>query len=324
MINIINNILNQSGNISKYLRKEIRIPVKYIVFMITCFLLMNPEYVTLMQIHEYIPDNVSELLLRKINALYTIETVVCVGLGGLILILLLHQFSAFFYKLETVSMSEHAGISLEKGIKYTNGTTDSWNEYAASTRVFNIIKFFSTTFWILYFVLNTLLNNESFIQNNNFFTLSWWLNMSHQSNMNKMSFLLFFIINLLACGKHIIQYFYVLNTRTHESRLTYEEYHSCFTLNSFRFETKGRHTETFEYLFLKRKYVDESRTKFLLVKVQLTKYGLHKNNWNKEETWCVEKLAPSNLWYDVLNSSTDFSEIRYHFESLRSAHTKDS
>ncbi|MCY1714629.1 hypothetical protein [Caproiciproducens galactitolivorans] len=293
------NTIQQVKEIKKYTDDRIRIPFAYIIFLVAVFIFLNPKYITLIGASNWVPSNIREIALTFASSLYSQIIIILLILGSIWLALTMLSRVSVFRKI------------LPKDVDYTNNTTVSWNEYSAIAKISHAIKQLVTTWWIYCFSLNVLFGRYCYT---NFFDTNNGLNNLGDilnSNLKIMNCL--FYLNILCAVYYILKALFEIRKPTRKVYLKYDDLSFYHFINSF--EKANSLKEVYKTIILKEKYSDKQ--KYLLIHVQLSRYGLVKDKFTDELISQIEPIPEYQRTYEIMDSSENLSDIVYNFESLK-------
>lgn len=133
---------------------------------------------------------------------------------------------------------------LPKDIEYTDGTTVSWNEYSATRRIFGMIFSLGTTWWIYYFSINILLNQNNYAENffisqeasdqlNNILVNSSYISAENLRFMN-----ILYYINVLVTIMWIVKALFEIRIQSDKYSIKFEDLKNYIEMNSFKYSKK--------------------------------------------------------------------------------------
>lgn len=282
------------------------IPLTYLVFLVSCFLIWKPEYISLLNISSWVPENIKEIIFGISNLVYSnIILIMIVLIICMIGVSLLAKYTNIFEKI------------LPKDVEYTNDTVVMWNEYSAIRRILSIITNLIMPLFVYYFTLNVLFNPYNFIEN--FFKKSTFQVENELINggyltENTLSILnIFFGINVFYTVFLVLRALFEIRVSTNKSFLEANNLKLYIKVNSF--SEKNELDEEFETIILKSKY--GKRVEFLLVNVQLYKRYYKPIRYGKECQWIVDKVPPGEKFFNILDRGENLPDIVYHFDILK-------
>lgn len=274
--------------------KKIKIPFIYILFLVDCFMLWKPEYISLINASAWVPDNLQKVLLTFFNFIYNHFLYLIIPLIIIIIIIgTIFEYTNFFR-------------FLPKPVEMINGETKSWNPMSAIRKIIDFIFLLSTDYWIYWLTLNIFLNPHQFITN--------FMNTDNATNQlikNKfltadtlsIHYLLFFVNTAIAIV-YVSKFIFEIRVPTNIYSIQHKNLDMYIEIASF--EKNGTNT-----MILKPKY--NKKVQYLLVHGDSRNYGisskLHVGN---------KEIPYSKKSSKIINSSDNLSEIIYHFEYLKS------
>ncbi|KGL39571.1 hypothetical protein BMT55_06755 [Listeria newyorkensis] len=276
--------------IREYTDKTVNIPLTYVIFLIGIILFYCPEYNKLLNVSEWIPKKLQNIVLIPINYVYDNLVVI---LGALIVL---------FFVLSLVSYLPWWKVT-PKERDFADNTTESWNIYSGIRRLLSIIVLLITYYWVYYFFLNTIFLTSHYT--------AFLANPLIIESGDLADYL--FSLNLVFLFCYIVRSLFLLKSRTDINSIEHNKLRRYIILNSF--EYRGESEEEFEIVLLKSKYL--AKTEYLIAEAQKSrKEALFDPKWG-ERKYIISKLKNSEIYYKVLNQSRDLSEVIYHMDVLK-------
>lgn len=293
-------IINHIKDVKKYSEGRLNIPFNYVVFLFTLLLVWQPDYIELIGAPRWVPASIKIILLDLANSIYSNYFLIFItSVGVLIILILLLDNTNIINKI------------LPKDINLIDNTTISWNQYSAINRLIYIIKVLSTTWWIYYFFINTIFNENNYVNNffgftrlNNELIVSGYMSVCELTIMNVLLW-----INVLTTVYFVTRSLFEIKIPTKEYYIKSDNINYYIQLNSF--QQKNSIGDKIEILILKAKYRKEPR--YLLISVKIAQL---KENLNDIQTEMSSISIPNRI-YKVIDSSDNLDDITYHFESLK-------
>ena len=294
-------VIEKMQEIKKYTDKTIKIPFSYLIFGVSVLLLCNTKYIAYIDANEWLPLNIRNVVLGIVNMVYGNIGTILIVLGALFVALtLIARYTNIF------------SVVLPRDIEYIDGTTTSWNEYSATRRILGIILRLMTTWWVYYFLISILFNEHSYAKN--FFLLPQskatyenWGPINELIETNYISFWNLKIMNGLFGLNVVIAIAWILRALFEIKINTEISYIDRGKLN--------------RYIVINDFEKDSGENSVMLLKTK---------NLRTEKYFLVEGKAESSIRYqslnggtsqkivyNILDSSENLSDIRYHFDALR-------
>ncbi|MBO0424077.1 hypothetical protein [Enterococcus plantarum] len=150
---MIKSVVEQVKEVKKLTEDTVNIPLTYLIFLSSCFLLWKPKYISLVNVFRWIPNNIREIILGLFNVLYSNIILVFIALfGAVVVITLLSEYTSILDKL------------LPDEVEYMDNTEVSWNQYSAIRRLVSIVFTLALPIFVYYFTTNVLLNQNNFVE----------------------------------------------------------------------------------------------------------------------------------------------------------------
>lgn len=303
---MIKNTVEQVKEVKKITDTTVRIPVTYLFFVTGCLLLMNPKFLSYINMSNWIPEDLEKLILGLFNVIYNnIITIYGTLFSMKLLLLLLSEYTPLFNKI------------LPEEVVYMDDTSLSWNEYSAIRRITAMIIWLSTQLWVYYFIVNLLFNPYNFVDNfiikGDYYRENNLISHNYLTGNNLIIMNILFYINVVYTVFLVLKSLFEIRAPLIKPVLTSKEFKYYIQINSFM--EKRSNGEKFETIILKKKF--RKKEKFLLVNVQLSirKYKTIRNT--EDHRWIVDDIQYSKRTYAIIDSADNLSDIVYHFEVLK-------
>lgn len=300
---IITKMLDEIKKLKNLANNTVNIPLHYMLFMVSVFLMWQTKYIELINMSHWVPRNIKGILVGLSKLVYSnLFTIAYVIVGISLLIYLLAQCTAFFQKV------------LPDDIRYSNSII-IWNEYSAIRRMFKMILDLGTEYFTYYFAINVLFNVHHFVDN--FFSLDYTVNndlikSGYLSEKTLTMIQMLFCINIICLIYYLVRALFVVRTEQTEQNIYGKEISSYIRINSST--KKNSLEEEFETVILKKKYVQPPL--FLLATVKISESVYEENRVDDKEYRRINEVTKLHRNYEILNKSNDISEIIYQFDNL--------
>lgn len=281
----------------------INISFHYVIFLITLFLVWQPNYVKLIAASSWVPENIEMFLLGIVNLIYQNIIPIYLTLAIILVILLLiTKLTNIFDKI------------LPEDMSYSNHMKISWNQYSAMNKIIRLIINLATVFWIYYFLINVFFNPNNYVENlfrnDSKLAENELITTGYMTNIDLELMTLFLWLNIIITVYLVVRSLFEIKVPISNNIIKTENIKFYIELNSF--QQKNRNDEENEIIILKDKY--HNKPYFYLVNVQLTRQEpVEVNDTIKK----VNRVLPYHKRiYKVINYSRDLNEIIYHFNYL--------
>ena len=308
---MIKSLIDQINEVKKLTADRMNIPLTYILFLLVCFLMWKPEYVSMINIFSWLPTNIGKIILTTSYLVYTnLIPILITLLILLFIIILITGYTPIFQKI------------LPNEVEYTNDTTVCWNEYSAIRRLLSIIKNLASTFFVYYLSINVLANPYNFVENffiDGFFQGDFFqsqntlIESSYLSKYTLVLMNLFFWLNIIYTIYLIIKALFEIKIPTDKYSLSSNDLILFTKINSF--SEKNSSGEQFETIIFKQNY--RKKPIFFLARVKLTNQEFKKNLYSDDYSWVTDEIPPAKRSYHILDKSENLADIVYFFESLK-------
>lgn len=304
---MIKSVIEQVKEAKKLAEETVNIPLTYVLFLVSCFLMWKPEYIELINVSKWVPNNIEKIILGILNLVYSHFISISVSIYlCLLLVMFLSEKTRFFNKI------------LPKDVEYTNNTTVIWSEYNAIKRLILIFIRMITQFWVYYFMINILFNPYKFSENffiikenfqyNNELVINNYLTEDTLAMMN-----ILFIVNALCAVYFVLRALFEIRTTTNDFYLKSEDMNHFIKINSFIEIANTK--EMYETSILKNRF--RKKSEYLLVNVQLSERKLESFGYKREQEWVINEIPYGKRVFEIINSADNLSDIIYHFEALK-------
>lgn len=198
-----------------------------------------------------------------------------------------------------------------KSVQYTDGTEESWNGYAAVNRLGGILKFLATDLFIIIFIISVLANSERNILVALRDPIGYW-NLDNVELHIKWIILIGFTLNLLISFHFIIKSIFLIRVPINTWYISHKDF-QYYTVIA-RFPYTNYTEDDCSYSIIKKRYI--TNTLYYLVH---TEYSFHSKKENKLTNKMELKKEGKINYYEVVNKSNNFEEIKYHYEMVTSS-----
>lgn len=300
---MIKNAIEQIKEVDKLSKNTINIPITYTIFIIECFFLWKPEFLSLLKIADIIPKNV-QLFLLEIS--YLIYNNIIFIIAFLIILIVI---------INSLWLKTRLSIYINK--IYEENDEVSWNFYSGIRRLLDLIVKLFTSCFIYYLLINILFNNKEITLILS--TPIWYLENLDLYYFNSEIILLvyiLFIVNIIYTIFLIIKSLFELKSDLDKWKIDGDEIFLYIVIDSFEFTNSSG--EKLKIVILKDKYRKESL--FYLAEVQLSKriFIPEKENYFNdrviESHFSIEEISINEQMYKIIDSSKKLSEIIYTFD----------
>lgn len=272
--------------------KRMGLPIVNIIFVIDLLILWKPQYSSLISANNWLAKSIQTFIIKLVTVFnsYYLIFLISIFLFATI-ILLLHLWTPVFNL-------------LPKYVEMTDDTVVAWNQVSAIRRLFSLLFMLLSNIWICWLTINIILNPFDFIKEfHNYVFVENKLLINHYMSFNMLytSYLLILLnafITIIWVLKALFQIRIPIFDKTIKSNdlILYTE------LNSFNYNENSLHNKT----MILKKTIKKEEYYYIVSGHSNPPKKLSYNNY-------IDK-------YEILNKSSNFTEIQYHFDTLKSKH----
>ncbi|PIC94687.1 hypothetical protein CSV69_15370 [Sporosarcina sp. P26b] len=293
------NIISTYKEYVKFSNENINIPIHYIIFLISMFLMYNPSYIDLINANSWVPSNIRDILLGVFDLIYSNIF--------LIYIVLMILFTSI-YTLDKINIFNKI---LPNDEQFTDGTKVSWNQISALHRIIKCGIILITALWIYYFAINVLFNPGNYI--NNFFdeNIYDFSETGYYDNIHSTFMQTLYYLNLVILICFIIRSLFQIKIPV--SKYTLNNDHLSYYIEINFYSCTPSMGQEKRIVIMKDKYAKKSN--YYLIEEHAKPYNEPNINLIKG-TIAPSLKRPNIKSYEVKNVSRDLNEIIYHFDQL--------
>jgi hypothetical protein len=285
-------IFSQVKQAGKYVNHLIKLPVRCWIFLFGILFYYQPRLVKVIDIKSWFPSsiyNVISFVLKLIFNNFLEIIIILVILEGLFLLL--------------NKLPEEIKERMFSKSKLIDGeNTKVYSPICASIVVYNIFIEMVTTLWSFYFLFLTLFDRDFLFillhaDNNFILQLFFWG--------------ICFTINILFLLFEISKSLFIISIPRLDNYIDRDEWNLYTKIAYFEY---GGYPENYfvkekiKILFLKAK--NKRSNMYYIVELQLTNHYL-------KEKYNTIKIPNGKQKYKIINSSENFEEIKFHYESIK-------
>lgn len=279
----MSNLVSMAKNFQMELKKAFSIPFSYAVFAIACVRFFFFNNLNLVSVNKFVPVSIQKMILQVFDFLYSQNTFwwICWILVGVITLLCLLTYTPTYNY-------------VPDDIKYTNGTTVSWNYISAIKRTIRRLWNYLTIYWLWYFIISVFFNQNGFIRD-------FW-----STNANGIMISLFFM-NLIILFCQIVRAMFIIKL---ESSLVDESYIKMDNLNDYTCLALTKQKDLSVAIF---KTKSLKKPEYLLV----SKQGIILSMIPDGDSPNGQRFEKNNPVIQIHNVSDNLEDIKLQFDSIR-------
>jgi len=287
----LSEILNELKDIRKYISKIIKLPIRCWVFLFGVLCFFQPRLVRLINIKNWFPNNLYQIIDFLFRLIFDNDILIAIILIlPILLIELTFKFSPLTIKEKFFTKERIVG----------GESIEVFSLFSAKAKLENLFIEIFTTFWSLYFLFLTLVEKSQLLKLLN-------TDNSHRLHSYFVFFCLF--LNIIYLFIEIKDSLFVTTLPRLSNYVVRKDWKFYQEITFFEYMGYPKYTkEKIRILLLKAKYVKPNM--YYVAELQLT-------NQNLKEKYSSSEILPMNLEYKLINSSENFEEIKFHYESLK-------
>ncbi|MSB65624.1 hypothetical protein [Leuconostoc lactis] len=272
-------------------KKRMGLPIVNIIFVIDLLILWKPQYSSLISANSWLAKSIQTFIIKLVtvfNSYYLIFLILILLFATIIL--LLHSWTPVFNL-------------LPKDVEMTDDTVVAWNEVSAIRRLFSLFFMLLSNIWICWLTINIVLNPFDFVKEFYNYSFENKLLVNHYISLNMLItsyglILLNAFITFIWVLTALFQIRIPIFNKTIKSNdlILYTE------LDSFDYNKDSLHNKT----MILKKTIKKEEYYYIVSGHSILLKNVPDNNH-------IDK-------YEILNKSSNFTEIQYHFETLKSKH----
>ncbi|QEA58262.1 hypothetical protein FGL74_00420 [Leuconostoc koreense] len=278
--------------------KKMGIPIVNIVniiFVIDLLILWKPQYRSLLSVNSWPAKSIQSFIIKSITVFnsYYLFFLISIFLFATI-ILLLHFWTPVFNL-------------LPEDVEMNDDTVVVWNQVTAFRRLLNLLFILLTSIWIYWLTINIILNPFDFIKEfHNYVFVENKLLINHYISLNMLhASHLLILLNAFITIIWVLKALFQIRIPIFDKTIKSSDLILYTELNSFNYNENSLHNQT----MILKKTIKKEEHYYLVSGHSKPQKRFFYNNY-------IDK-------YEILNKSLNFTEIQYHFDTLKSKHLHD-
>ncbi|MFG6674410.1 hypothetical protein ACGYLR_08690 [Leuconostoc lactis] len=272
--------------------KRMGLPIVNIIFVIDLLILWKPQYRSLISANRWLAKSIQTFIIKLVTVFnsYYLFFLISIFLFATI-VLLLHLWTPVFNL-------------LPKDVEMADDTVVAWNQVSAIRRLFSLLFMLLSNIWIYWLTINIILNPFDFIKEfHNYVFVENKLLINHYMSLNMLhASHLLILLNAFITFFWVLKALFQIRIPIFDKTIKSSDLILYTELNSFNYNENSLHNKT---MILKKAIKKEEYYYIVSGHSKPTKNLSYNNYINK---------------YEILNKSSNFTEIQYHFDTLRSKH----